>query len=594
LLAALLCAAGAAQGPGSIPPPAQAATGAAAVQQGAKTTRDFEQLQKQLDRRDNPTQPQITPAAGAAGGAGAGGPSFPLDHIVTTPSAILSAAAIARVLAPYRHRQVTLADLNRAVAALNALYREQGVLTARAVLPRQQVQGGVVRIELIEARLDQVRILGARQAPAGFYRDRIHAAAGDVVRLPQLKHDLILLNTGNDVTARALLAPGRQFGTSDLVIQVQEPPLYTLQPTLDDSGRSSIGLRRLGLSLRQESLTGYRDTLTLASTWASGTYSQTVAYSLPLNTLGTRLTMGEDFSGIRIRAGQLRSLGITGNSLDFHLDLSHPLLARAGLVASGTTGYQVTRSLTRSNAFPLSRDLVQAVNLGVSVQAFDDGGVWLATGLLSFGSGSLAGHHGFGKQTLALAREQRLWPGYTNILRFTGQSRLFAPASGLPLVEQMQLGGLATVRGYGEGWQIADTGYAFTDELDYPLPLRQYFFGGAFSRGLQGAVFADHGGIFGVAGPRRDLYLLSTGVGVVFNSPYLSGRLDWAAPLENRTGLPKVGFDFYLQPRIPDGWLHWPGSGRYAGTGLGLVGSPARSSVKRVEWRSRSGSRANQ
>src|SRR6185312_15461895 len=29
-------------------------------------------------------------------------------------------------------------------------------------------------------------------------------------------------------------------------------------------------------------------------------------------------------------------------------------------------------------------------------------------------------------------------------------------------------------------------------------------------------------------------------------------------------------------------------------TGLGLVGPPARSSVKRVEWRSHSGSRANQ
>ncbi|HET9783845.1 MAG TPA: POTRA domain-containing protein [Terriglobales bacterium] len=561
VLAALLSLAAAAQGPPSAPPATQAA-GAAAVQQGAKTTRDFEQLQKQLGRRDNPTQPEITPPTTAATGASAAGASFELDHIVTTASAILSPAEITHALAPYHHRQVTLADLNRAVAALNALYREKGVLTARAVLPRQQVEGGVVRIELIEARLDQVRVLGARQTAASFYRDRIHATTGDLVRLPELKHDLILLNTGNDVTARALLAPGRRFGTTDLVIQVQEPPLYSLQPTLDDSGRSSIGLRRIGLSLRQESLLGYRDAFTVASTWAMGTFSQMVAYSLPLNTLGTRLTMGADFSGIRIRAGQLQSLGITGNSLDFHLDLSHPLLARAGLVLSGTAGYQVTRSLTRSNAFPLSRELVQAVNLGVNLQAFDGSGVWLATGMLSFGSGSLAGHHGFGKETLALAREQRLWPGYTNILRLTGQSRLFAPTSGLPLVEQMQVGGLATVRGYGEGWQIADTGYAFTDELDYPLPLRQYFFGGAFSRGLEGAVFADHGGIFGVAGPQRDLYLTSAGLGVVFNSPYLSGRLDWAAPLENRAGLPKVGFDFYLQPRIPSGWLHLPGAGR--------------------------------
>jgi hypothetical protein len=42
-------------------------------------------------------------------------------------------------------------------------------------------------------------------------------------------------------------------------------------------------------------------------------------------------------------------------------------------------------------------------------------------------------------------------------------------------------------------------------------------------------------------------------------------------------------------------WRPAPGTQRGADpTGLGLKGSPARSSVKRVEWRSHSGSRANQ
>ncbi len=536
----------------------QAQVNPAATQQGNLQTQKFEQLQKQLGAGKNPTAPSIAGARGAARAPAAGtGPSFQLNRIVTNRSAILSPAAIARALAPFEHRRVHFADLESAVAALNQLYQQRGILTARAVLPRQTVHNGIVRIQLIEARLGQVRVLGAKQTPSSFYLRRLQARPGELLRLPRLRKDLILLNTSNDVAVRALLRPGRRFGTTDLVLEVAEPPSFALEPSFDNVGRASIGLQRLGMGARFESLLGDRDPLSLSSSWATGTFSQSLDYSVPLTVAGTRLDMGGDFSGIRIRSGQLQTLGITGNSLDYHMGLTQPLLAREGLVVNGTAQLQITRSLTRSNQFQLSRDLVQDVALGGNLQWFDANGVWIANDTLTFGASSLAGSHGFGKESLSLARQQRLWPDWTEILRFSGQTRWFSGAQGLPLVEQFQLGGLSSVRGYPEGWQIANTGYALTTELDYPLPLRQFFFGGAFSRGLHGAVFADHGGIFGLPGATRDLYLTSAGLGIVFSSPYLDGRLDWAAPLENRDGLKKVGFDFYLQPRLPRDWYRF-------------------------------------
>jgi len=532
------------------------ATSAAAAQQGDLKNQQYEQQQRQLQSKKNPTQPQIAaPGAAAAPAPGAGGASFALDHFEVSSSSVLSASQIQRALAPYEHRRVHFADLERAVAALNALYQQEGMITARAVLPRQQVAGGVVRIELIEARLDQVRIIGARSTAPDFFRARIHAQPGALLRLPQLQRDLILINSGNDVQARAVLEPGRSFGTTNLVVTVQEPENVSLTPSYDNIGRDNIGLRRLGLTLRDDSTFGERDAFTANASWATGTVSTSGAYSLPLDAEGLRMSLSADYAGIRILNGQLKTLGVRGHSTDFSLGLTQPMVVRSGFVLNETSAFDVMQSITTSNGFGISNQTVFAGELGANLQWFDAQGVWIASDGIALGNANLPAGRSFGRESAALTREENFGGDFSGILRFSGQTRLFAARTGLPLVEQLQLGGLSTVRGYPEGWQIADTGYALTNEFDYPLPLRQYFFGGAFSRGLKGALFADHGGVFGAAGPQRRLYLTSIGTGVIFNSPWLSGRLDWARPLENREGLPKVGFDFYLQPRVGLGWL---------------------------------------
>jgi hemolysin activation/secretion protein len=546
---------------------AQGTVGAAAVQQGNQQTNQFERQQRRLHSRANPANPSIVHAAPKPAAApAAAGPSFLLRRLVTTPSAILTPAQIASVTRSYRNRRVTLADLQHAVAQFNALYAKAGVITARAVLPPQHVVNGIVRIRLIEARLDRVAVIGARDTAPAFYLNRVHARPGQLLRLNNLRRDLILINSGNNVQVRALLAPGSAFGTTNLVLQVAEPPRYAVLPSFDNIGRASIGLQRIGLTAEDTSLFGDRDALSLAASWATGTFSQTASYSIPLTTGGAAMSLSEAFSGIRVLSGSLKTLAVTGNSVELSTGISQPLAVRQGFVLTGSSAFDLIRSATHSSGVPVSRQIVQAGDFGGNLQWFDNQGAWIASDRLTFGTVNQTGMHVFGLDALSLVRQERMGGGYLGIFRFSGQAPFFNPPSGLPLVEQLQLGGIASVRGYPEGWQIGNTGYAFTTELDAPLPLRRYFFGGSFSRGLQGAVFMDHGGIFGLPGPRtgprtgpgavaRDLYLTSIGLGVVFDIPYFTGRLDWAAPLENRAGLPKVGFDFYLEPKLPMSWL---------------------------------------
>jgi hemolysin activation/secretion protein len=54
------------------------------------------------------------------------------------------------VLTDQLGRQLSLADLKTAASRLTALYRERGFLVARAYLPVQDVQGGRIKILILE------------------------------------------------------------------------------------------------------------------------------------------------------------------------------------------------------------------------------------------------------------------------------------------------------------------------------------------------------------------------------------------------------------------------------------------------------------
>lgn len=68
---------------------------------------------------------------------------------------LVESAAIQSVLSPWLQRPVSLADLRRATAAVEALYRQRGWL-ARVSLPGQDITDGTVRLLITESRLGRI------------------------------------------------------------------------------------------------------------------------------------------------------------------------------------------------------------------------------------------------------------------------------------------------------------------------------------------------------------------------------------------------------------------------------------------------------
>lgn len=307
------------------------------------------------------------------------GPSFMVREIRFTPSEIFSSDELAQLAADYEGRELTFADLLELVERVNAAYRARRVVTARAVLPPQDVSDGVVEIRLVEGRLGTIDIDGNDSMRAGFITRRIALQPGELVDLTALERDLIRFNRSNDVQLRAELKPGSVFATSDLQINVEEPPRHDLRLSLDNAGSDSTGEWRTGLVYLNRSLFGYRDDLSLSTTHAHGQESYSIAYGIPINRSGGRLSLANYKDRTAVRRGPLKTLDLTGKSTGTILTLRQPIhfgeRSRLDLVA----GAKQRESTNWISGIFLQRTRTTDGSLGLELQAADDYGFWLAS-----------------------------------------------------------------------------------------------------------------------------------------------------------------------------------------------------------------------
>lgn len=536
---------------GQAPPVTPGTMEPGAIQKHSSDTLQYYENHTKAERLNDGTSDPVTTEPHPVPVARAGTTRFFLSGVRIGTSEVLSDGEIRSIVANYVGRQVTLADLDHLVNDLNALYAKKGYVTARALLPPQVVRDNTVQITLVEGRMGQLAVKDKTHTRPSWLTRRIHLKPGDLIRLEDLQKDIVFLNQTTDLKVRAILQPGRQFGTTDVGLQVKEPEEERTTFFFDNAGRDAVGRERIGIIQRYASILGLRDPLTVGTFWANGTLDGFASYQLPVGPAGTRVGANVDFNHIHIMSGPLEKYAITGRSVDASIRVSQPLLVRRSALLNLTVAPHWKMSTVGSNGIPLSMTQVRSAEVSTDLQAIDRHGAWIVNNTLSGGLFNLAGTHVFFKYNAALTRVQNFNSSLMGMIRLTGQVN---GVNSLPALEQFQVGGLSTVRGYTEGRQIGDRGYAATAELQYPVPWQhRKLFGHEIGQKVKGAAFVDHGAVFDSPGKASrpegdDRYLTSAGFGVIVNlSRYFAGRFDWAVPLRNRIAMPDVGFHFYLQ-----------------------------------------------
>jgi len=443
---------------------------------------------------DRPAQP---PAADDA-------VRFRVDRIRLSGATAIPEADLTALLLPYVGRELTLADLNAAAAAVTQLYRARGYLVARAYVPAQEIRDGTVELGVLEGRYGEV----ARDVRTPLAAELADEAvgplrSGDVIAEGALDRALLLLDDLGGVSARGTLRPGARTGTADLVVEVTEAPRYGGTLSADNYGAEVTGTYRLGGSAYAHNLAGRGDTLAARAIVAEQSdlvYGQ-LAYNLPLT--GDGLQAGVIGTYTNYTLGQaLTALGATGYAGIATAYVRYALVRsrRANLYAQlAADAKSLDDKVAAAGSFnPRQETLATLTLYGDAPTEGPDGGI--TSGSLAIGVGRLDVQNSvalaidqatartegnFVKLNYSLVRLQNIGPRLQLYGAVSGQ---FA-SKNLDPVEKFSLGGPLGVRAYPTGEAPGDVGILGTLEARYALPLP------AFPGVWQATAFIDSGSV---------------------------------------------------------------------------------------------------
>ncbi|MES2658184.1 MAG: POTRA domain-containing protein [Verrucomicrobiota bacterium] len=119
-------------------------------------------------------------------------------------------------------------DVEQARVALEKAYHDKGLQTVSVVIPQQDPRFGVIRLQVVEAKVGRLRVNGARF----FLPSRIKSAApsvaeGELPDMNRVEKEIVALNRLGDRTVKPELRAGVEPGTVDIDLNVEDKsPLH--------------------------------------------------------------------------------------------------------------------------------------------------------------------------------------------------------------------------------------------------------------------------------------------------------------------------------------------------------------------------------
>ena len=173
----------------------------------------------------------------------------------------LSVRRRAALIEPFVERCLTASDLNRLLSEITNAYLKRGYVTTRAYLPAQDLQDGVLKIQVIEGRLDSIN--GRNLSTALEISMSSPARIGERLNLRELEQLVDQLSRLPSRQISLELTPGEEVGSSRVVLQGQKLKPWRVALNRHNDGQRSTGEQQWGLDFAWDSPLGLADQLSL-------------------------------------------------------------------------------------------------------------------------------------------------------------------------------------------------------------------------------------------------------------------------------------------------------------------------------------------
>ena len=402
-----------------------------------------------------------------------------VKNITVTGITLITEAEANNIVNPFKNKEMNVRDMQQAAGLVTDAYRKKGFITSRAYIPPQKIEQGLLEIRVVEGVTGNIEVKGNRFYKTTLIRNKIDLVKGEPFNYNTLRQGLSAINQQPDRHAKAVITPGKEAGTTDTILNVEDHFPIHAGFTYDNFGSRYVKKDRYKLTLKDNNLLGWDDILTTEWQKSEKEYYSFLSfrYLLPLMEglkVGlyankSRLTLGREYTDLNVRGkSKLYSFYLIKSLMDTdNLDIN----LNAGFDYKDIYNFQLDEMQ--------SRDRERIAKLGFDADMTDKFGRTLLTYEIDCGIPNIMG--GMKSHDEYASRDgsggefiKNIW----NILRLQRlpfESTLLAKAQIqhtsyiLTAAEQFQIGGIANVRGYPAAELVGDNGYAMTYEWSCPI-----------------------------------------------------------------------------------------------------------------------------
>jgi hemolysin activation/secretion protein len=471
---------------------------------------------------------------------------FQLNGIVLVGNKKFTYEQLSRIFEGDLHHTITFQRLLDIVQSITDVYRSQGYVSSRAILPVQTTHYGIVRIDIVEGKVDKVIVTGDPKKSASLvqkFGNRI--ADSDPLQAHDLEKYTLLANEIPGTQVHTIIKPsGNVNGASDLYMQTDHKN-YAGYISYDNYRTRYIGPQQITADLEANSflMPGDKGQLIFAKTPKGEELTfLNVNYGLALDSKGDRMLLGVIHDKTH-PLFVLQPFDVDGTDNNYFTTVSFPIIRTTtqNLTLYLNANYENSNVTTFNQK--LYTDQIRSLGFGASYNNIDQFlgvnslygdvrqglpvlGYTIDTNPATSFTSRPGGHAVYTKIDFAMSRLQTVYKNLSLYALLKGQYG-FEP---LLVSEQFAYGGIEVGRGYDIAEMLGDRAIAGS------LEARLDFHPNKFALSLvQPYIFYDFGKIWNITtvpGVPDNQSATSAGFGTRFYfNKYVSGNVTWAQPL---------------------------------------------------------------
>jgi hemolysin activation/secretion protein len=308
-----------------------------------------------------------------------------VERIRVTGNTVIGTEELDAIVSPYSGKDMALSDLQKIAELITDAYRKKGYSIARAYIPQQEIKEGVVEIAVLEGRVGEIVVKGNGYYSTEFIRRHFTRVIEDMaIKHSSLETSLLLLNENPDLKATAILQAGKDPGTTDIIVNVEDKLPLHLGIDYNNFGSEFVSRHRFGAEVvLSKFLIIEGASLSIRGVMGSDPSDQLfgrASYIFPINGLGTKVGLASS-GGNFVVGREFAELGIEGRTWSYSLSLTHPLMKTRFQNLTAEFGFESRDTKQFLLDALSSRDKIRLLKAGLNYDRSDNTGrnfIWLS------------------------------------------------------------------------------------------------------------------------------------------------------------------------------------------------------------------------